>query len=140
MECVRLRVKDVDFALRQIIVRDAKGRKDRLTVLPDCLTESLQRHLRRVRMLHQPHLAEGHGSVYLPFALEKKYTSAGRQWMWQYVFPAERLSTDPRSGVKRRHHADPRSLQQAVKKAARATSSPCDSASAARRPIRSPRR
>lgn len=121
MECVRLRVKDVDFAQKQIIVRHAKGQKDRTTVLPDSLTQPLQRHLQRVKMRHRQDLAEGHGAVYLPFALERKYPHASREWSWQYVFPAKSLSTDPRTGFIRRHHFNERSLQRAVKEAVRLT-------------------
>jgi integron integrase len=119
MECVRLRVKDIDFAQRQIIVRDGKGMEDRVTVLPQSLVEPLQEHLRRVKQLHKQDLAKGYGSVYLPFALERKYPNANREWIWQYVFPATKLSRDPRSGAVRRHHLDESGLQKAVKKAAR---------------------
>jgi integron integrase len=119
MECVRLRIKDVDFAQRQIIVRDGKGMQDRVTMLPDSLVTPLQEHLQRVKRLHDEDLARGYGSVYLPFALERKYPNAHREWIWQYVFPSDRLSKDPRSGVVRRHHVSESSLQKAVKNAAR---------------------
>jgi integron integrase len=119
MECVRLRVKDVDFDYRQIVVRDGKGHKDRVTVLPDSLIPPLQDQLERARVLHEQDLAEGFGDVYLPFALERKYPNAGREWGWQYVFPARKRSTDPRSGKQRRHHPDPKQLQRAVKQAVR---------------------
>lgn len=126
-ECLRLRVKpvlsgaegDIDFAQRQIIVRDGKGMKDRVTVLPDSLIGPLQEHLQRVKMLHQQDLADGYGAVYLPFALERKYPNANRDWGWQYVFPAKKLSKDPRTGVIRRHHLGEKRLQRAVKKATR---------------------
>jgi len=119
MECVRLRVKDVDFAQRQIIVRDGKGMKDRVTMLPDSLVVPLQEHLQRVKRLHEQDLAQGYGSVYLPFALERKCPNANREWIWQYVFPATKVSRDPRSGAVRRHHLDESGLQKAVRKAAR---------------------
>ena len=119
VECLRLRVKDVDFAQHQIIVRDGKGMVDRVTILPDSLIEPLQEHLPRVQMLHQQDLADGYGAVYLPFALERKYPNANREWGWQYVFPAKRRSQDPRTGVTRRHHIHESTLQKAVRKAAR---------------------
>lgn len=117
MECVRLRVKDVDFAARQITVRDGKGGKDRVTVLPDALIAPLQAHLAQVKALHEADLRAGFGDVYLPFALERKYPDAGRSWAWQYVFPARGLSVDPRSGKTRRHHMDEKAIQRAMKQA-----------------------
>jgi integron integrase len=119
MECVRLRVKDVDFGYRQITVRDGKGSRDRVTILPERLLEPLRLHLARVRTLHDQDLAEGGGSVYLPFALARKYPQAERSWGWQYVFPAARPSRDPRSQVVRRHHCGEKNLQNAVKAALR---------------------
>jgi len=121
MECVRLRVKDVDFTRCQIIVRDGKGRKDRATILPEDLHPFLQRHLQRVKLTHQDDLARGHGRVHLPYALERKYPSAHTEWIWQYVFPAAKLSRDPRANIIRRHHIDPTGLQKAVRRAAQAT-------------------
>ena len=121
MECLRLRVKDLDFEYHQIVVRDGKGGKDRVTILPSSLAEPLRRHLARVRRLHDRDLEEGFGWVYLPFALERKYPDASRQWPWQYVFPAAKLSKDPRSGAVRRHHVAETVLQRAVKDAIRAT-------------------
>jgi integron integrase len=118
MEGVRLRVKDVDFAMRQITVRDGKGGKDRVTMLPAALAEPLAAHLQRVRALHAADLAEGGGEVWLPDALAVKYPNAAKEWGWQYVFPARSLSVDPRSGARRRHHLDEKALQRAVKKAA----------------------
>ena len=118
MECVRLRVKDVDFEMRQVTVREGKGFKDRVTMLPETSIAPLQAHLARVRALHEEDVAEGYGAVYLPYALEKKYPNAGKEWGWQYVFPARSLSVDPRSGVTRRHHLDEKSLQRAVRRAA----------------------
>ena len=120
MECCQFRVKDVDFAYRQITVRDGKGHKDRVTMLPASLAEPLKTHLEQVRAIHDQDLADGHGDVYLPNALERKYPNANREWGWQYVFPASRRSVDPRSGVIRRHHIDPSMLQRAVKRAVRA--------------------
>jgi len=118
-ECLRLRVKDVDFNRRLILVRDGKGEKDRITLLPDAVIPSLRDQLARAAHLHQDDLAQGYGHVYLPDALARKYPNASREWGWQYVFPARRLSVDPRSGHRRRHHADPGSLQKAVRRAAR---------------------
>jgi integron integrase len=120
MECVRLRVKDVDFQYRQITVRDGKGGKDRVTMLPQASIEPLKQHLKRVNVLHAQDVAGGYAGVYLPFALERKYRDAGRQWEWQYVFPAKNRSLDPRDGKERRHHLDEKTLQRAVKHAARA--------------------
>jgi len=120
MECLRLRVKDLDFAQHQLIVRDGKGMHDRLTMLPDGLVAALEDHLRLVRRTHEEDLQRGYGAVYLPFALERKYPHANREWGWQYVFPAERVSTERHSGVMRRHHRDERGLQAAVKAAVKA--------------------
>ncbi len=122
MECLRLRVKDIDFGNHQIIVRDGKGEKDRATVLPDSIVEELQILLQDVKALHEKDLREGYGEVVLPYALNLKYPNAGREWGWQYVFPASQLSVDPISGVIRRHHLDEGVLQRAVRDAARQTS------------------
>ena len=119
MECVRLRVKDVDFEQNHIVVRDGKGFKDRVTVLPESLKQPLQDHLKRVKLLHEKELAAGNGSVYLPYALSRKYPTADREWGWQYVFPAAGVSRDPRSGIVRRHHVNEQGLQRAVKDAVR---------------------
>jgi integron integrase len=120
MECVRLRVKDLDFERREIVVREGKGMKDRVTMLPAQLREPLQAQLARAKQLHQSDLEKGFGAVYLPFALERKYPNANREWGWQYVFPSDRLSPDPRAlGVIRRHHVDESGLQKAVRQAAR---------------------
>src|SRR5262249_986706 len=89
MECVRLRVKDIDFGYGHIMVLDGKGLRDRITIFPQRLRQPLQRHLERVREIHQPDLANGNGRVYLPFALDRKYSSANRSWPWQYLFPAD---------------------------------------------------
>ncbi len=118
-ECLRLRVKDLDFARCQIVVRDGKGMKDRATMLPAILIPPLQKHLRRVRRIHQDDLNEGYGSVDLPFALERKYPNASREWIWQYIFPAAALTPDPRAGEIHRGCADQSSLRKAVKRAAR---------------------
>jgi len=119
LECVRVRVKDVDCAQHSLLVRDGKGEKDRITMLPETLVASLQEHLVRVKQLHTKDLAEGYGAVSLPYALERKYPNANREWGWQYVFPAKSRSTDPRTGTERRHHLDESSLQKAVRAAAR---------------------
>lgn len=119
MECLRLRVKDLDFKSGQVLVRDGKGMKDRITVMPENLKVPLTEHLNRVRLLHESDLAKGHGRVYLPYALERKYPNAAIEWAWQYVFPARALSTDPRTGVVRRHHVHEHNLQKVVREAAR---------------------
>ena len=119
-ECLKLRVKDIDFAYRQLFVRDAKGGKDRVTMLPESLVQPLQAHLGKVRELHCKDLATGHGEVWLPHALSRKYPKAGYQWAWQFVFPSGKLSADPESGVIRRHHVYPDTLGRAVKRAAHA--------------------
>jgi integron integrase len=121
MEVLRLRVKDVDFARHEILVRDGKGMKDRVTLLPQRLFTPLKQHLQTVRAVHQQELAAGRGDVYLPFALAKKYPKAPTDWAWQYVFPAAGLSVDPRSGAVRRHHLDEKRLQRAFKAAIHAT-------------------
>lgn len=119
MECVRLRVKDIDFHHRAILVRSGKGGKDRVVTLPDPCVRPLQRQLEAVRNLHEKDLADGFGEVWLPHALARKYPNAGREWGWQYVFPAARRSLDPRSGVVRRHHLDVSCLQKTVRRALR---------------------
>ena len=119
MECLRLRVKDLELTRRELIVRDGKGSKDRITLLPDKLIQPLQTQLERVKALHQQDLQQGFGAVYLPYALERKYPNANREWAWQYVFPANKRSIDPRSGVERRHHLGETALQQAVRNAVR---------------------
>jgi integron integrase len=116
-ECVRLRVKDLDFAMLSLTVRDGKGAKDRVTLLPESLINPLKTHLARVHAIHRKDLRAGFGAVHLPYALERKYPHANREWFWQYVFPSTRLSTDPRSGVIRRHHLSPSTLQSAVRQA-----------------------
>jgi integron integrase len=119
-ECLTLRVKDLDFQYRQILVREGKGDKDRKTMLPSSLIEPLRQQLSRVKALHQRDLRIGFGSVYLPYALARKYPNASRDWSWQYVFPSAKLSNDPISGEKRRHHVMESALQRAMKDAIRA--------------------
>ncbi|AFY79212.1 integron integrase [Pleurocapsa sp. PCC 7327] len=118
-ECLNLRVKDIDFGYQQIVIRDGKGHKDRITTLPKLTIEGLKLQLENARYLHQQDLAQGYGVVYLPYALEQKYPHANREWAWQFVFPANNRSKDPRSGIVRRHHIYPDSLQRAVKTAIR---------------------
>ena len=119
MECVRLRVKDIDFEMNQITVRDGKGKKDRRTVMPQIIKDSLKRHLLKAKGLHENDLAAGYGEVYLPFALDRKFPNACKEWGWQYVFPSKKRSVDPRSGKTRRHHIDEKTVQRAIKKATR---------------------
>jgi integron integrase len=118
-ECVRLRVKDIDFEGHCLTVRDGKGEKDRLTMLPESVFAPLREHLARVKQIHEKDLDDGFGTVYLPYALENKYVNANREWAWQYVFPAKSISLDPRSNVQRRHHLDESGLQKAVHAAAK---------------------
>jgi len=118
MECVRLRVKDIDFDYKTLTVRDGKGEKDRVAPLPESVTPDLKRQIERTRLFHEEDLAAGCGKVYLPDALERKYPNAAHELIWQYIFPAPKRSLDPRSGVERRHHLDSSGLQRAVKQAA----------------------
>jgi len=120
LECLRLRVKDLDFSYGQVLVRDGKGDKDRVTMLPQKLAGPLRAHLERVRRLHLRDLEAGFGEVHLPFALARKYPRAGKEWAWQYVFPSAHRSADPQDGVIRRHHLDESVPQRAVKAALRA--------------------
>jgi integron integrase len=120
IECLRLRVKDVDLSYRQILVRDGKGEKDRVTMLPEKLVEPVRAHLERVRGLHTRDLREGYGEVQLPYALSRKYPRAGTEWCWQYVFPSGHRSADPEDGVIRRHHLDESVPQRALHEAKRA--------------------
>jgi len=119
LECLRLRVKDVELTRREILIREGKGNKDRVTVLPENLVLPLQKHLVRVKTLHDADIAAGFGEVYLPDALARKAPNAARQWGWQWVFPSPVRSVDPRSKVERRHHIYPESVQRAVREAAR---------------------
>jgi len=118
VECVRLRVKDIDFEMNQVLIRNAKGQKDRVTLLPDRILPNLKEHLDFVKRLHESDLNAGYGSVYLPNALARKYKNAEKSWNWQYVFPSKKLSVDPRSGIMRRHHVHLDSLHKSIKKAA----------------------
>jgi integron integrase len=120
MECVRLRVKDIDFGQLQLVVREGKGDKDRVTVLPTPLVEPLRRQLERAKALHEMDMREGFGRVHLPYALARKYPTADREWAWQYAFPARRRSLDPRTGREQRHHISETALQKAVRTAIRA--------------------
>jgi integron integrase len=118
MECLRLRLKDIDFDNHQLIIRDGKGEQDRVTLLPDSIVSELQMHLNLVQVIHQQDLKEGYGAVFLPYALERKYPNAPKEFIWQYVFPASVRSVDPVSRRTRRHHLDPTVLQKAVRQAA----------------------
>lgn len=114
-EALRLRVKDLDFGYRQIIVRDGKGGKDRLTVMPTKLIEPLQKQLGTARKIHEQDLRRGLGRVEMPFALSRKYPNAESEWAWQYVFPSKSLSENPRTGLKGRHHVSPASVQKSFR-------------------------
>jgi len=118
IEAVRLRVHDIDFKMHQVTVRSGKGDKDRWTILAENITPELQRQIERARRLHQDDLAAGFGEAYLPHLLAKKYPNAAKEWGWQYVFPAERLSKDPGTDMTRRHHVRPETVQNAVRRAA----------------------
>lgn len=119
LEALRLRVKDIDFERKEILIRDGKGFKDRVTMLPVSLVKPLQAHLAKVKSLYEADLTEGYGEVYLPYALAKKYPYAARDWSWQYVFPSGKLSVDPRSedNKTRRHHVQDQAIQRAVRQA-----------------------
>lgn len=121
MECVRLRVKDVDFERLEILVRDGKGAKDRVTMLPQAVAPALLTHLQWRRRLYEDDLAANQAEVYLPDALARKYPNAASEWCWQYVFVAAAHTLDPRSGAKRRHHLDEKLLQRAMKRALQAS-------------------
>jgi integron integrase len=117
LECCRLRIKDVDFATNQITIRDGKGGKDRMTMLPGTVKAHLAKHIERVRALHQRDLRQGAGWVELPWALARKYPNAGREWAWQWVFPATRFYVDRATGQRRRHHLHESVIQRAVREA-----------------------
>ncbi len=121
LECLRLRVKDVDFEYLYLIVRETKGGKDRRTMLPVSVVPALRDHLQEVKGRHESDLAQGFGTVHLPGALERKKAGASREWAWQYVFPAAKRSIDPRTGTEQRHHVGEKNLQNAVKSAVRAS-------------------
>ena len=119
MECLCLRVKDVDFGYGQILIRDGKGAKDRVTMLPEKLAEPLKQQMQRTRQLHDLDVRAGYGEVHLPYALARKYPRAGYEWGWQYIFASKNRSADPEDGVIRRHHLDESVLQRAIRKATR---------------------
>ncbi|MBV6394356.1 MAG: Tyrosine recombinase XerD [Anaerolineales bacterium] len=119
MECLRLRIKDIDFDNHRILVYDGKGGDDRVTMLPDSMIAPLRQHIERVQLLHKKDLAKGLGTVYLPGALEKKYPAAGKDWLWQYIFPASTLYADPATGHTRRHHIHETALQREIRTAAK---------------------
>jgi integron integrase len=115
MECLRLRIKDVDFGQNHLVIRDGKGQKDRVTLLPRSLIEALTSQVAGVRRRHERDVADGFGRVYLPHALAEKYPNADRELAWQYVFPSPRRSIDPRTGIERRHHLAETALQKCVR-------------------------
>ncbi len=119
MECLRLRVQDVDLKRREILIRNDKGAKHRVTMLSGLLAPALQTHLDKTKALHNADLTQGFGAEYLPYPLKRKYPNVDQEWVWQYVFPAAKLSTDPSSGEVRRHHIQEQSIQRAVKQAVR---------------------
>ncbi|MCD6586022.1 MAG: integron integrase [Desulfobacteraceae bacterium] len=117
METVRLRVQDIDYKMKTVIVRSGKGAKDRITTFPVIIVPLLQNHLAKVHVIHNQDISQGFGEVYLPYALERKYPNANKEWNWQYVFPSRNLSTDPITGKIRRHHVDPSVVNKAIKAA-----------------------
>jgi len=119
MECLRLRIKDIDFSYNQIFIRSGKGEKDRVTMLPISLKEPLRKHILTVKLIHQTDLKQGLGEVHMPYALARKYSGAARQWGWQYLFPAGEITKDPRTNKLRRHHIHESKVQRAVKNAIR---------------------
>ena len=119
IECLRLRVKDLDFGSSQILVRNGKGKKDRVTILPDDVVAPMRSQLKYVKQLHDFDMRKGFGRVYLPNALSRKYKNADREFAWQYVFPAKTISPDPRSRIRRRHHVHASSLNKSIKRAGR---------------------
>jgi integron integrase len=121
LEALRLRVKDVDFGRREILIRNGKGAKDRVTMLPDRIRGRLHEQVLSARHLHESDLRAGFGAVWMPAALARKYPAAAREWCWQYVFPADRRSIDPRSGLVLRHHMSDQSFQRAMREALRAS-------------------
>lgn len=116
-EAIRLRTQDIDYKMKTLTVRSGKGNKDRVTTFPGSIAPFLKAHLEKVKVIHNDDLSKGYGAVYLPHALSRKYPNADKKWQWQYVFPARTLSTDPRSGIVRRHHIDPSLINKAIKKA-----------------------
>ena len=118
-ECLRLRVKDIDFEYKQISVRDGKGEKDRITMLPEKVIEPLKEQMKYVKILFEKDIREDYTTVYLPYALERKYPNAGREFGWRYIFPSDKISKDPRTGIRRRHHIHESKLTKTVKQAVR---------------------
>jgi integron integrase len=118
MECLRLRVHDVDLPAGQIVVRDGKGFKDRVTMVPEAAKPLLREHLAKVKTIHERDLAAGYGRVQMPYALDRKYPNAPREWGWQFLFPQEKRWVNPQTGEQGRHHVDPAILQRVVKAAA----------------------
>jgi integron integrase len=118
-EAIRLRVQDIDYNMKTVIVRSGKGGKDRITTFPISIIPLLRNHLTKVKTIHKKDLGQGYGEVYMPYALARKYSNAAKEWGWQYVFPARTLSVDPRSSITRRHHIDPSVINKAIKAAAR---------------------
>ena len=119
METLRLRIMDIDIEYRQIFVRDGKGKKDRNTMLPELLVKPLEKQIEKVRLLHKMDLTDGYGVVYLPYALERKYPNANKEFRWQYLFPAAKRSVDPRSGIIKRHHIGQSPVQRSIRSAVR---------------------
>ncbi len=119
MEALRLRVKDIDFSTNLLFIRDGKGGKDRTTVLPESIKKDLKLHLKKINILHKEDIERGYGEVYLPYALERKYPNAAKEWHWQYTFPSSKLSAEPRTGVIRRHHIHEKTIQSSLKAAVR---------------------
>lgn len=119
MEAMRLRIQDIDFENHQIIVRDGKGGDDRVTILPQTVVQPLKRHLEQVKYTHEADIQKGLGRVYLPYALDRKYPNANREWLWQYIFPASNLSKDPKTGEVRRHHLHETAVQREIRQAAK---------------------
>ena len=119
MECLRLRIQDVDFALNEIRVRNGKGAKDRVTILPESLKTPLEHHLKKVKLIHEQDVADGWGRVQMPNALERKYPNAAKDWRWQWVFPQENRWKNTKMGEEGRHHTHETILQRAVKEAVR---------------------
>lgn len=117
MECLRLRIQDIDFEMKHVRVKSGKGAKDRITTFPASIVPLLSEHIQRVQVVHDSDLEKGFGEVYMPGALAKKYPNASKEWGWQYVFPARDLSVDPRSGHTKRHHIDPSTINKAIKRA-----------------------
>lgn len=121
MECIRLRVKDIDFERMEILIRSGKGNKDRVTVLPESIVDDLHAQLEKSRGCFQADRESKVAGVYMPFALERKYPAAATEWGWHWAFPSSKLSTDPRTGIERRHHMDEKAVQRAMKQALRAS-------------------